>query len=197
MSHSHHPADSEPARERLFDLLADRSVQPLTDAETLELNQLLQQFQDVDELEFELAAASLTLAFEQPASHVPLPADLAAKIAQDARSFFSTQASNQSAASDRAENKIETDKQSAIVKKQQSSFSMREAIAWLVAAAAVLFAVGVFDRPKVQPTEKQQMAELEETATDVIDLPWQKLKDPSAVEATGKVVWSTERQKVS
>lgn len=219
MSDSH-----PPDRDRLMDLLADRSVQPLSDTAAAELAELLQQFEDVaagddasgldefnlDEFELEYAASAMSAAFEDGSQFEPLAPELAAKIEQDAKRFFDaysnagpqmTLGDSDTPVNSLPVNSFDAAAASSIpVTGGTSGFSVREAIAWFAAAAALLFALGVFDQQVVPPTAGQRMSALAETANDLIDLRWKATEDPSAKSAdgsrvaSGKITWSTERQ---
>jgi anti-sigma-K factor RskA len=71
---------------------------------------------------------------------------------------------------------------------------------WLVAAASLLFAVGLwwYLRPNLSDPEKQREALLamrDRQGSDVIKIDWARTGDSAAKSAGGDVVWSTSAQK--
>jgi hypothetical protein len=71
---------------------------------------------------------------------------------------------------------------------------------WLVAAASLLFAVGLWWhlRPNMLDPEKQRGALLamrDRQGSDVIQIDWEPTADLAAKNASGDVVWSTSAQK--
>lgn len=71
---------------------------------------------------------------------------------------------------------------------------------WLVAAASLLFAVGLWWhlRPNTSDPEKQREALLamrDRQGSDVIQIDWARTDDLAAKNASGDVVWSTSAQK--
>lgn len=211
MSDSHHPD-----KRRLFDLLADEAVQPLSFAERVELNELLQRFDDVSEDDFAQAAAAFALAFEQESKEA-LPKELQSKLESDAQQYIdqskstSTESSQPDALNEPGPNKqanesgaVEVDRQVAVdlqrsadATKPSTGFSLREGFAWLVAAASLLFALGVFDRgatDPVEPTLSQKWSQFTRNADDLIQADWSAGNVPETDAATGAVVWSTKQQ---
>ena len=72
--------------EKLNDLLADRALHGLSDDEQRELEKLNAQYPELDESEFERAAAAIQLT--EAMKPEPLPKHLRSKIIADAEEFF-------------------------------------------------------------------------------------------------------------
>jgi len=167
----------EPSRDRLLELLADRTVFGLTDAEAAELERLLVSFPDVDHEELERLAADLAMS-SVPASPEPMPAEVQARILANAASYIPAPP----------------------MPAGSRSWKARAVLGWVAVAASVFLAVGVWwsmrDRPSPAPAERRQelLARVSQPNSDVIQLEWTATKDPAANGASGDVVWSTTTQ---
>jgi hypothetical protein len=171
-----------PENDRLLDLLATYATDSLTGPEVAELRDLLRDVDGVGEDEFEIAAAALHLAMND--KNQALPDEVVEKVLSDANDFFSQQ--NPPVAS--------------VPETAAPSFNMREALAWFIAAAAVVFAFVsqkpdvVQEAPKVQLTATELRDELLKL-DDTVRLDWTATKDPAADGASGDIVWNTKQQK--
>lgn len=170
-------SESHPDNDRLTELLAQYAVQDLTSEERAELKMLLEQEDGVTTDEFEMAAAAMHLAMSETAP-AGLPKDLADQIVLDANKYF-----------DQPESVGDL---KPAPEASGSRFSMREGIAWLTAAVALLLLLGnMFAH---EPTIAEARASLLKLAgTTSVD--WQALDDPTTNARTGgDVVWNTKAQ---
>jgi len=169
--------------ERLWDLLADRAVAGLNESEAQELEQLLAEFPEVDADALDRVAAEMDLALAPVASE-PLPAALAAKIAQARAGELASKHD------DHRETKPSP------VRSESMSAGQRWA-GWLLIAAALFVAVRVW-RTEPQPKTVIPLAmareELLRDAKDTVKLDWTATEDPAAKGAAGDLVWSNARQ---
>lgn len=191
---------SHPENERLLDLLAAYSVQELTPEERDELKMLLEQEDGFTAQEFEVAAAAMHLAMSEP--DLIMPESLADRVISDANEYFEKlhpptepkTAPVSSALSAPAD-------VSTAAGEPKPGFSLREGLAWLVAAAAVVVLFVNRPVPKDDPVDPGPQvvtaAESREVllkANDTIKLDWQTTPDPTATDASGDIVWNTKRQ---
>lgn len=221
--------------ERLFDLLADQALFGLEPTEQFELEQLLEEFPEIraDELEATTAAIHAAhLAAEQAHNEADLsdldklPHHLQAKIAAclegtdaddvDARaagsaSFTRTDTVRSTFSMDAMKsNHGPSDSDSSTVAgrgRQRGGERMRETLAWLCAAAALLIALfawldrgqlddAITQAPPLTPAEKMNRLiesgdEVRKVAWTVNDSAW-IAKNQQSVK--GNVVWSDEKQ---
>ena len=194
-----------PENERLLDLLAAYSVQDLAPEERDELKMLLEQQDGFTAQEFEVAAAAMHLAMSEP--DLIMPESLADKVISDANEYFEKQypltkpdvtpipSASVSAVPPAAPGVSRT------AGEPKPDFSLREGLAWLVAAAAMVLVFVNRPGPTSNPVEPPPMvdtaAELREVllkADDTIKLNWQTTPDPTAADASGDIVWNTNRQ---
>lgn len=168
--------------DRLWDLLADRAIAGLNDGERQELEQLLAEFPEVDADALDRTAAEVDLALS-PTATEPLPAALAAKIAQARAGELVSQQGH-------AENKPSP------VRPESMSAGQRWA-GWLLIAAALFVAVKVWRAeplPKTVVPLAMAREELLRDAKDTVKLDWTATEDPAAKGAAGDLVWSNARQ---
>jgi hypothetical protein len=178
---------------RQEELLAQRALHGLTDAELGELNALGGGHDE----SLELAAAALTLA---RLPHEQLPSHLAARILASAQA-----------------RPVVVAPIAAIASIAPARASSRTWPAWLAAAACLVLAAGVGiwarRRPPVvvrvevpvpasvapvapsAPTPAEERAELLATASDVTRIDWKTTKDAAGKGASGDVVWSPSDQR--
>jgi hypothetical protein len=180
------------SHERLTDLLTDRAVQPLSDVEARELEQLLAQLPDTDETEFDRAAAAIHLT--EAMKPEVLPAQLKAKVIADAQQFFGMEEAPREVkpvASNVISFPAERVKQSAW-----------QWAGWYAAAACLLLAVFA-GWPRVKefvqgkppaPTVAGNRTNLRNAAIDAVQSNWTPTKYPNMQTVEGDVVWSSERQ---
>jgi hypothetical protein len=209
---------SHPENERLLDLLAAYSVQELTPEERDELKMLLEQEDGFTAQEFEVAAAAMHLAMSEP--DLIMPDALADKVIADANEYFeklypptksdaapspsappASPASSMFSKPSKSSTPPTLAPGSASTGEPKPGFSLREGLAWLVAATAVvLFVVnrpGSKDDPVDPGANVVTAAESRETLLkddETIKLDWQTTPDPAAANASGDIVWNTKRQ---
>ena len=203
---------NEALKNRLLELLADRTVFGLVGEELMELEQLKKQFPDWEkDLSLELTAAAIGLSNLEISED--LPSNLRTKIFANADEFFSRTEDSQKVASFPAPPKnavgsSATESVRTIVETEPSR-PFWQWLGWAVAAAAcVALAINLWttrpqteiakNPPPVQsPTPKlsaaQERAQLLSVASDAVKIP---LADPkNAKEILGEMVWSNQLQK--
>lgn len=191
------------ATDRRHELLADRALDGLTDAEARELEAL----GDAGDDAFERAAAAAALAeLERAGDGAPLPEALAARVL--AAAPRAAVAAPRAAPAPTAPAPLDRSR----LEGRPASGRRRDrgrALAWsAAAAAAVVAAFGWLRPPRVvehtqvvvrevaprPPTPAEARAALLAGSPDVKTLSWSATKDPSAQGASGDVVWSEARQ---
>ena len=179
--------EAQPESDRLLDLLATYATQDLTSDERSELKRLLAEQDGVTEDEFETAAAAMHLAMGDVPDN-SMPAELAEQIASEANVYFDQQQPIPTSA-------VTPDEPPS----PPSGFRLREAVAWLAAAAALLFAfrpslvVEPDPQPKPPTIQESYAALVDQNGT--INLPWTALEDPTAKDASGNIVWNNDEQR--
>jgi len=169
--------------DRRNELLADRALQGLDEAEARELERL----GAVGDDSFDLAAAAADLAtLGEPQ---PLPEALAARVLADARLRAGAGVGG--------------------VVPSRRRRDLGRAAGWVAAAAAAILAIFAWSRPpevveklvRVEvpvaprlPTPAEARAELLASAPDARTIAWSATPDPAARGAAGDVVWSPSRQ---
>ncbi len=174
-----------PQNDRLMELLALHATQDISPEERTELTTLLEQEDGVTATEFEMAAAAMHLAMTQPEA---MPLHVRENVTSTAEEFFN----RPNAPVARPAKVVHTESST-------TGFRLREALGWLLAAAAIVFAfirtTGAPDGP--QPVPPPTLAELrseliEDTST--VQLDWKALEDPTSKNVTGDIVWNKKRQ---
>ncbi len=173
--------------EKLNDLLTDRALHGLSDDEQRELEKLNAQYPELDEAEFERAAAAIQLT--EAMKPEPLPKHLRSKIIADAEEFFGQE---------------QVDKLSNVVpfpiqKVRRNHWQMA---GWYAAAACLVLALIVswsqvkelFGEKPNAPTIAELRNDLEKKANDKVKAPWSATKFPGVENVQGDVVWSNEKQ---
>jgi len=175
--------------DRRNELLADRALQGLDEAEVRELERLGAAGDD----SFDLAAAAADLAMLGEPQ--PLPAALAARVLADARLQAPARAGAGAGVGGVAPSRRRRD--------------LGRAAGWVAAAAAAVLAIFAWSRPpevvekvvRVEvpvaprlPTPAEARAELLASAPDARTIAWSATPDPAARGAAGDVVWSPSRQ---
>ena len=167
-------------RQRLDELLADRAVFGLDEAEQRELQQLQDLAtveDDVDADAYEFTAARVLLAHVDQGAQPP--DSLAQDVADEAEAFFENRPTLAAAS--------------------ENWSSFRERMAWIVAAACMLVlavlgwreSTGLPQGPL--PLQLQRTRLLQE-AEDAVLISWLPSKDPAAESVVGDVLWSNQRQ---
>ena len=190
--------------DRLEELLATRAVEGLDTAETLELEALLAEFEGVDPVRFDEAAAFVWLAGWSAAAEEPLPESVAARVrAQLASGDGEPPARSEPRGSTPRYSSGET----ATAQPGAAGTSPRPPRrpgpqwGWAAAAAALVLALAgwwpqLFDRPVDEPVALADARDrLVEEAPDAVELEWQASDDPLAEGVSGHVVWSESAQR--
>lgn len=160
------------SRERLWDLLADRATQGLSDLEARELDALLRQYPDIDPEELDRAAAAADLALSRAVQ--PMPASLRDRIARS----------------------IPVDAPPVAVIGPRRTGGR---LAWVAAAACLALAVAgwwssLLPAPSLN-TQRQSLL----AAAGTIRLPWGEWSDPDVKAEIkgikGEVVWNEREQR--
>ena len=173
--------------EKLTDLLADRALHGLSDEERRELEILKAQYPELDEQEFERAAAAIQLT--EAMKPEPLPKHLRSKIIADAEDFFGQEKV------DRPSNVVPFP----IQKVKRNHWQMA---GWYAAAACLVLALiagwsqvkEMFGEKPKAPTVAELKNELEKKANDKVKASWSPTKYPGVENVQGDVVWSNEKQ---
>lgn len=210
-------------RDRLSDLLVDKSLFGLSAAEEHELELLRRQFPDVAEDEFEITAAAIQCAYvaEQEEQNNNLPPSLRSMIEDTARApgMFdgvlrdSTRSGSSQDRFGSAERQVsmpiskESPTPRTELAARQPQERTREVIAWLFAAAAMIIAllgwVDQFERPKVIRPQTRSLAEQRQdligSEGDTRVIPW-IVNDAKWITASedaviGDVAWSDQAQR--
>jgi hypothetical protein len=193
----------ENERERMLELLADRAIFGLSDAERKELDALGEKFPELaSDDSFEVAASAFSLS--TVGDEVQIPAALRAKLDADALDFWGPTAASDVAAEDREAPVI-------TVKYDKPGFSLTQWLGWGVAAiacAALVFNIWVSrvtspeniardrspvsDTPK-EPTAGERLGQFLASAKDAVKSSWSSPSEDGSV--SGEVVWSDSEQK--
>lgn len=167
-----------PQLDRTTELLADRALFGLDEAEQQELNALLDGADNADVESFDRVAASAQLA-TLPITDA-LPADLADRLIADGREFVGKGDASRSVQRDN----------------KQTDFPRRELVAWLAAAASILFAWFSLSGPSQSPLRlrSELLALANADGRQLTQVAW-TVPDGAGIEAeSGDVVWHNGRQ---
>ncbi len=191
-------------RDRLAELLADRALFGLDEAEARELDGLAHLMTEAERESFDHAAASGQLAVLGAVE--AMPAGVSEKVRRDGEAMVAGFAAPGSGAVTPRS-----------VSGGGAPITLREGLAWFVAAASLVFVwFATLDQPgelaQVDPSEAadpgveeqavsvealraELVADAEQTPGDVVLVEWAPGGDASGAEAEGDVVWSHERQR--
>jgi len=193
-----------PSRDRLMELLCDRATVGLTEREEAEVDRLLGEHRDIDPLSFDLAAAAADLSWAA-GDFEPMPESLERRVL--------TVLQESAAAEDRqGERKKESpDLHLRPAPSGPASYEAGEArppaggtlpilswTGWLAAAAAIVFAVFVWNTSMgvaVPAAQERLAAFLSQPPTDLVRVEWAAQDDPAAQGASGEIFWSTLEQR--
>lgn len=197
---------NDTARERMLELLADRAIFGLDEAEAAELKELGKRFPELaDDRSFERAAAAYNLSSLRKVEQ--MPAGLRSKIEADASGIFESRAEEEKKTFVSPEPPFEP-AEVASVKFEKPGFSFSQWLGWGVAFAAVaLLIINVWmtriqpaaevaeSTPTPAPTEPsvvEKKQQLVASAGDVVRTEWTSPTEDGDV--GGEVVWSDARQ---
>jgi hypothetical protein len=185
-------------KERTLELLADRAIAGLDQADRKELETLERKFPEFSSDEFELAAAAFSL--NSLEMEEQLPPGLRAKLDADAASFWSTAS------------EPETEKAPIVnVVYEKPAFSLSQWLGWGVAAiacTALVFNIWVTrvaqpedvaqEQPaqnevQKEPTVREKFGQFMASAKDAVKTTWSSPTVDGSV--SGEVVWSDSEQK--
>ncbi len=181
--------------EMLMQLLADRATEGLLPEQESELRRMLQKQADLDELQFDLAAAATHIS--QPITIEPMPSSVRSKVVVDANVFFSGPSAETSAIRNLSEENNPNIVPFPVRHAPASSFNWNRA-GWLVAAAAMLLAVlGWWPQFTTRVPKPRTIAEERASllAKGNSAIAWAKTPSPEAQSVQGDVVWSDAEQK--
>lgn len=196
----------EKEKEKMLELLSDKAVFGLTDAEIAELAALEESFPEFQDESFELAAA--TIGMMNLDISEPMPAHLRTKIASDAAQFFASRKETVSIPEPSIE-KEEFQKTFAFEPKK----SIWNWLGWAFAGfACVALAINIWTTrldstdiaknpptptitPKIELTPAQEREQLLASAKDAVQRTWGDLDPTKPKNVQGDVVWSNSAQK--
>lgn len=176
--------------ERLHELMADRAVGELADAESAELLRLLNDFPEEPDDAYDLTAAAVAIGGISP--DAPLPARLRETILATSEEHFSARPTTVRA---------EVVAFQLPVARPAKPSNWVQWSGWLAAAACLVLAVGLwFQRPAgpgptTPPDPVREYRELLSLEKDTVKATWSPTGDPGAKDVRGDIVWSNARQK--
>ncbi len=168
------------APDRIWELMAERATQGLSEADARELAQLCRDHPDVEPLAFEEAAAAMSLAFLEPQ---PLPESVKQQLALAAQEF--------SAGRTPAPHPEEEQAPIAMIGRGRGVLYA----GWIAAAACLALAfVGWWSaiKPRI-PMDQLRLAMM--TSPDAKKLDWTPWDAPEIKGVGGDVVWNEKEQK--
>lgn len=183
--------------DRLLDLLAARATEGLNAAESAELEQLLQQHPQVDEFQFDSAAAVLASAFASPESSAALPPSVQQKIMSQIDAASSLRVAPPLRVSDDSRNQAAT-----LPIRSTPRPSVFGNMGWLAAAACLGLAIFAW-LPKLkgpQTLDSNTVARFAQTHADSFSISWADFnaldtqEPPELRNVTGQVTWSDAAQ---
>lgn len=175
---------------RLEELLADRALFGLDEAEQRELDALLSAGETTDTEMLDRVAAFAQLATLGQSE--TLPVELSQKLVQQGRQAVGASSSTEAGVGSRDHATL-ADSMTADSTVPTTPAPRREFLAWFAAAAAVAFAWFGMSPSPVEQSAGDLRAELL-TQEDVTQIAWTAGADPAGKEATGDVVWHNGRQ---
>ena len=203
---------SDQNKEKMLELLSDRATFGLSDEEIAELARLEEEFPELNDDSFELAAASIAMLNLE--TDEPMPAHLRSKIAQDAENYFASRKAEAPAAETSPE-KEEFQKTFTLEPRK----SIWNWLGWAVAAfACIVLVVNIYrtnkqfedyaaattreiERLKQQiptptpPSNASREREQLLAKTDVVQSTWGDFDAKNPKNIQGDVVWSNSEQK--
>lgn len=200
---------SEERKEKMLELLSEKAIFELSDAELAELAELEKEFPELNDDSFELAAASIGMLNLD--TNEQMPAHLREKIAAGAEQFFASRQPETAAAESNAE-KEELQKTFTFASKR----SIRSWLGWLAAAAAcVVLAFNIYTtrtelarstqkinelearlpKPTPTPSAAQEFEQFLASNADVVRSEWGDFDPKKPMNVKGEIVWSQTAQK--
>ncbi len=179
---------------RILELLADRALCGLTEAEQAELESLCREHLASPSfpMEFcELDAAAAQVAVEACSKDAAPPASLMARLEKTADDWCAANCPVVARVSDAA--------RPGTPAARGSGRSVLGYLGWVAAAACVGLLLWL-NAPRSQPSVSERMASFERAATDIKTAPWGPFNDlatgapPEQTGVTGEVAWSESRQ---
>jgi anti-sigma-K factor RskA len=174
-------------RSDILELIAGDALGELDASERQMLAEQLTDDDKLDADELQLTAGALQLVYASQDLD-EMPTSLRTRIASTAPNYLSRTAPAAPA-------------HSIVYPKQSPGISRRERLAWLVAAASVLIAIGLwasnrpaFDSPTVAMNPARARSELIARANDRIEIAWTDGTTPFDTPVSGDVVWSNALQ---
>jgi anti-sigma-K factor RskA len=201
---------SEQNKEKMLELLSDKAIFGLTDAELAELAEFEKEFPELDDDSFELAAASIGMLNLD--TNEQMPAHLREKIASSAEQYFAARQSESAVDAGSPTEKEEFQKTFAFAPKR----SVWNWLGWAVAAAAcVVLALNIYTTrselarsaqkinelearlPKAapKPSAAQELEQFLAANTDVVRSEWGDFDPKKPMNVKGDIVWSNSAQK--
>ena len=198
---------SDQDKEKMLELLSEKAIFGLSEAEIAELAELEKDFPELNDDSFELAAA--TIGMMNLDTSEPLPAHLRTKIEADAEQYFASRKAETSASVETAAENQEFQKTFTLEPKK----SILNWLGWAVAAVAcIALAVNIYTTrssqtdivkatptpaatPKIELSPAQERQQLLASATDIVQSAWGDFDPKKPLNVQGDVVWSNSAQK--
>ena len=182
-----------PEREFLDDLLIEHAVYGLSDADSVQMDKLVRQFELADNDRFDVAVAALDVAAVSVQLDEELPESLRQRVFEDASAYVSADeslSSQDSAEIDKVVLPISTlqPKSSVGLTNREILFGLATAASLLVAIASLL---GFFEASR--PSVAEQYQELLASRGSVITA-FGKNDDSAGTDVSGDVLWNNSRQ---
>lgn len=195
-------------KERMLELLSDKAIFGLSEAEAAELEELQNSFPDFQDDSPELTAAAIGMLNLDTSE--PLPAHLRAKIIADAEEYFAAQKTRGFASEPLVRQNEEPQKIFSFEPEPQRK-SISYWLGWAVAAAACLIlGINIYTtrlyppeivRTTPMPTPKQELTVAEQreqflaSVNDVVKTIWTDFDPKQPKNVRGEIVWSNSAQK--
>ncbi len=198
---------NEQEKEKMRELLSDKAVFGLTDAEIAELAELEENFPEFADDSLELTAAAIGMMNLDTSE--PMPAHLQAKVAADAEQYFAARKAEASVSEPPKETAEEFQKTFTFEPKS----SIWQWLGWAVGAlACVALAINIYTTQQklkeleaktvptptatpVKLTPAQEREQLLASAKDIVETNWGDFDKAKPKNVQGDVVWSNAAQK--
>lgn len=181
--------------ELLMQLLADHATEGISAKQSAELRNLLLRNPEIDDLQYEFAAAAFHLS--QPWGLEPFPQRLQEKVSADAESYFNSQQGSQASAKDSSSAHSSSLLEFPGVRRKRA-FPLFTT-AWAAAAAFLLFALGGWglvlkSKLERRPTAEEARSRLLATNARLIKAEWRPGNSPESEGVYGDVIWNIAGQ---